>query len=486
MLVREDVLIQFINKGIIIEQEALEHILSNNLNTNLILSTLQDNDILFLTKEELLKTASSIESKEIVVKGDIKEKNIAKFIEGSVDFIKNDSRRRDLKEIDHFINYFNDRYNFLKNILLRHTELKNVISLKRLSNMKNVKGVAVIGMVVDARLTKNGHTFIELEDPSGGLNVIALQNKNLGERLMLDEVIGIVGDLSDNTLFANSIIYPDFIHKKETIIKDTIKAVFISDLHFGSKEFIDKIRTRFLRWINDASGSALNVKYLCIAGDLVDGVGIYPGQEEDLAVKDIYAQYKLFEDFIEKIPEHIEIIVCPGNHDAVRQAEPQPAVGKDLLSRAYKLNNIHLTTNPSTFDIHKNNSEGLRVLMYHGYSFTRLIDSVPFLRARGTTQPQHILKEVLIKRHLAPTFGSTLIIPNSVDELVIRDVPDVLHTGDLHSFAVDKYNGVLMLSTSTFQDQTPFMDRVGHTANPGKITLLNLNDKRVTIEDFMK
>ena len=72
----------------------------------------------------------------------------------------------------------------------------------------------------------------------------------------------------------------------------------ISDTHFGSSDWVEKVWHRFVDLLNCRIGDdrqieqAGKVKYLCIAGDLVDGIGIYPNQENRLAISDIYAQYE--------------------------------------------------------------------------------------------------------------------------------------------------------------------------------------------------
>ena len=62
---------------------------------------------------------------------------------------------------------------------------------------------------------------------------------------------------------------------------------------------------------------AKKVKYIIIAGDLVDGVGIYPSQIEELEIKDIVEQYDEFCRLIKQIPTNKQIIICPGNHGYV-------------------------------------------------------------------------------------------------------------------------------------------------------------------------
>ena len=98
----------------------------------------------------------------------------------------------------------------------------------------------------------------------------------------------------------------------------------------GSKMFLEDEWHNFLKWINGNLGNsrqkdvASKVKYLIVPGDVVDGIGIYPDQEKELAIVDIYRQYEVLAEQFQFIPDHISIIMQPGNHDAVRPAEPQP------------------------------------------------------------------------------------------------------------------------------------------------------------------
>src|SRR5207245_1127026 len=62
-----------------------------------------------------------------------------------------------------------------------------------------------------------------------------------------------------------------------------------------------------------------------VIGDGVDGIGVYPRQDEELAIEDIYGQYEALARMIAALPDRLTVIMLPGNHDAVRPAEPQPA-----------------------------------------------------------------------------------------------------------------------------------------------------------------
>ena len=118
--------------------------------------------------------------------------------------------------------------------------------------------------------------------------------------------------------------------------------MLLSDLHVGSKKFLSKELTRVFDWLNLRIGApnqreiAERTKYLVICGDVVDGIGVYPRQEHELAITDLYEQYKEAAKYIGMIPDHIETVILPGNHDPVRQALPQPQIPRDFGEPIYE------------------------------------------------------------------------------------------------------------------------------------------------------
>ncbi len=485
MDVAQKIVVSLMEKGILIEPSALDFIKKHGVK-------LEDIDINelsksgFLTKqhlEKIIKIKSNenekCENKVVVLKKS--KKHISADYESNFE-IKNRFVNKDIpKNTETMTKLFNDRYEKIKNILLQRAELKNSISINKLKNSRYNDEVSIISMVYNKIKSKNGNILLEVEDPTDKITVFVKDKKNI-DYLITDEVIGLRGFYSNNIFFANKIIFPDVPMPVGNVkqAEDPLCAVFISDLHFGSKDFIEDIKKKFIEWINDPEDKlATKVKYLFIAGDIVDGIGIYPEQENDLIIKDIYRQYELFENFIEKIPDFIEIFICPGNHDAVTLAEPQPPLSKDLVPNIKDFKNVHLVTNPAYVTIH-----GIKVLMYHGYSFTNLTDTILAIRKYGVKHPQYVMMEVLKKRHLAPLYGSAIQTPDEKDHLVIDEVPDIFHTGDLHSHTVTNYKGITLISSSTFQGQTSFMDRVGHIADPGKITVVDLKTREWNVLKF--
>ena len=70
------------------------------------------------------------------------------------------------------------------------------------------------------------------------------------------------------------------------------------------------------------------------SGDVLDGVGIYPGQLDELAMDSIHDQYDAFGSFLERIPEDVQMVVIPGNHDMVQS--PNQKSQKDMLQHYQK------------------------------------------------------------------------------------------------------------------------------------------------------
>jgi len=207
---------------------------------------------------------------------------------------------------------------------------------------------------------------------------------------------------------------------------------------------------------------AENVKYLVLAGDVVDGVGVYPDQEKELTIMDIYEQYEEAAAQLDRIPKHIKIILSPGNHDAVRQAEPQPALPKEYAS-LFSNNVIHVG-NPAMVDI-----GGVKVLMYHGRSLDDIMTKIPRL---DYSRPHEAMEELLRRRHLAPMYGGrSPIAPERDDYLVIDDVPDILHCGHVHTYGTSFYRGVFVVNSSCWQSQTEFQKKVNLNPMPGIVAV---------------
>ncbi|RUM34645.1 MAG: DNA-directed DNA polymerase II small subunit [Archaeoglobus sp.] len=370
-------------------------------------------------------------------------------------------------KIEDFVAYFNSRYDKIYSILRTRTNPVRISDLRRIRS----QNVEVVGIVDDVRETSNGNAIIELEDKTGVVNVIATGKlKDEAMELLGDEVIAVSGMWNGRFIIADRIIFPDIPINGNGKRNWGFCIAFISDTHFGSATFMQEAWQRFVNFMNCETGDdrahklAESIKYIILAGDVVDGVGIYPGQEKELSIKDIYTQYEFAAEQIEKLPERVKVIISPGNHDAVRQAEPQPKLPEEFAS-LFPKNVIHVG-NPALITL-----DGVRVQIYHGRSIDDLITRIPRL---SYEKPHGVMVELLRRRHLSPAYGKrSPIAPEKEDYLVIDEVPDVLHSGHVHTFGTTFYRGVFVVNSSTWQSQTEFQRKMNLNPMPGIVSVYN-------------
>lgn len=402
------------------------------------------------------------------------------------------------REPQDFVSYFTMRYKALESLLRGRTELTNLGSISRIIKKKEKEAVSLIGVVKEKQVTKNKNIILTLEDNTGQINILVNKNKtelyNMVKDVVLDEVLGATGANSDNIVFANNIIWPDTpLDKPLKKAKEEGFVIFLSDLHVGSNKFLEEQLQKFISWIRGEVGTekqkemAKKVKYIFIVGDLVDGVGVYPGQETELDIEDIYEQYRACAELLDKIPQNIEIIICPGNHDAGRLAEPQPAMYKDFAKPLWSLPNVTMVSNPAVVNIHASQEfEGFDVLLYHGYSFDYYVANVDSIRNNGGyDRPDLLMKFLLKRRHLAPTHTSTLYVPDpKKDPLVIKKIPDFFVTGHIHKASIANYRNITMVCGSCWQSKTGFQQKVGHHPEPCRVPIVNLKTRAAKMLRF--
>lgn len=397
-------------------------------------------------------------------------------------------------EYEEFVAYFNDRFAVLSSeIRKRNVGFRPIESLnkRKMGLIEGRESVSVIGMISDIQTSKNGHKLIEIEDKTGLQMVMVLKKQKelfeQAQKLMLDEVIGVSGTLSEegNLLFVENIMWPDVPVQSNIELgarTSNGKAVMISDVHVGSNTFLEDEWLDFIEWLNGGSeknGSVnpSDIKYLVVAGDLVDGIGVYPNQEKELKIKDIYEQYNAAAGYLNQVPKHIKVIISPGNHDAVRQAEPQPTL-PDKVKKMFRKDMVFVGS-PAVISM-----DGIRTLVYHGRSMDDIIANLPGLKYEDPTKP---MIEMLKRRHLSPTYGSRVsIAPEKKDHLVIDKPPDILHCGHVHTVGCAAYRGIGVVNSGAWQSQTEFQRRMNLIPDPAKAVVMDLATLKPSIISFKK
>ena len=480
---KKRILKMFNDKGILVEPDAIEILVGVSDAMECVNAILQDSDRpLVLTKTDVLnylsckpepgpaqpKAAAAHTTQNPKERKEPERKvKILKDVTGDSTCVGN---------VIDFAKLFNDRYLSIRKMLQKRRELSGLMSIARAK--KTQRDVRFVGIVNDVRTTKNGHTLLELEDEEDKIQVLVMKGSKKGMDLFVkDEVVGVVGSFSKDgeIVIAKEIIRPDVPMNSGMIPNGSDSLIaFVSDIHVGSTEFLPEAWNRFMAWLNK-DPVAKDVRYILMPGDLVDGIGIYPGQEDELMIEDIYAQYTEFARLVSMIPDGIKVIAMPGNHDAVRLAEPQPALPKEVTELFDS--RVTFVGNPCTLEI-----EGRTILAYHGRSMDDFIASI---RNLTYGNPADIMKEMLRRRHLAPIYGEkTALAPEQKDYLVIDTVPNIFVTGHVHACDVSEYRGIRLINASAWQAQTAFQRMHNQTPDPAKVPLVNLGTGETWVEDF--
>lgn len=398
---------------------------------------------------------------------------------------------------DEFYELTLDKFNQLRKLIRRRPEVNSATNINNIFRLSNSVEISTIGLVNNIHLTKKGNYLLTLEDLTGIISVLIQNNSDnldyikIIERTIKDQMLFVKGTFNPGQKGRRGIIYANSISKidiptdfQPNTSPDPLSIALISDIHIGSKEFEEGLFKKFLNFLNGKSNNkqlrdiAGKIKYLVINGDLVDGIGIYPNQQKDLIITDIYKQFKKASDLLSEIPDYIKIFYVSGNHEPVRNALPLPAVPKKYCEDLINLG-IKCLGNPSLIKTHNVNT-----LIYHGES---MHDMNLLIHDLDINDPIETMKEFLICRHLAPTFGEkTQIAPINKDLLLLDKIPDIFHTGHVHINGTGKYRNVTLVNSGCFQAQTDYMRSFGITPTPGIVPIVELDTLNIFPLDFKK
>lgn len=412
----------------------------------------------------------------------------AKEVESQIVVLDDERARvRSKAAMEDFTRYFRTRFRKIHDILNERLDARGAGTVGQALRASLNEKVRFIAMIMDKR-HRQDHIFLNVEDEENTAVVMvqrgAVEAFEAAQSIPLDQVVYIEAVRGRSDLFVCERIYlPDIPDHKPQRADEPVYAALLSDTHVGSRFFLREVFAKMILWLNGKAGTpnqrdiAGRIKYVIIAGDLVDGVGIYPGQERELEVTDVYAQYKLAAQYIEQIPDYVDVIYIPGNHDATRQALPQSPVPKEFAEPVYAARDVKALGNPTRLQLHN-----VRFLIYHGRSLDDVVATVPGMTFQT---PDKAMEHLLRCRHLAPEYGQrTPIAPEQEDQLVIRDVPDVFHCGHVHVQKHKEYRGTVVVNSGAWQNQTDYQRRLGLVPTPGRLPILNLQTLQVGVIDF--
>lgn len=467
--------------------------------------------------KKIIEDLAMLSEKPLFLKKDFLETNVTKRLEASeadaheavsdFDYVFKPYARKVAREIEvlydpmeqisedtveDYLSLFKDRFAKIERILRERMDVKDAVPIGEVLKAPLKSKVKTIGMVTE-KIERKRAVLVRIEDYATELaTVVPISNKSLFDKtrkLLIDQMVCVEATkIKDDMFIVNDFISPDIPEKKVNAAAEQVYVAFTSDLHVGSIKFLESSFERFVRWLKGKEGSshqkeiASRVKYLIIAGDVVDGIGVYPHQEKELVIDDIYEQYNLASKLLGEIPEYIEIIIIPGNHDATRHALPQPAILEKYAKPLYDLKNVMMLGDPARIRLH-----GIDLLIFHGCSLDDIIATAPDVTYQNLGEEVATAMKYFLKtRHLAPIFGSkTPIAPVSADNLVIDPPPDILHAGHVHVMGFEAYRGTLLINSGTWQEQTEYQNKMGLMPKPGIVPVVDLKSLKVMPINFL-
>jgi len=479
-----------------------------------ILKLLQDREDLEGVTKEIVEEVNQLTPKPMIVTKDVVEKVTAKLrkekelaapttmesVRARIPYAKQvESRIQIMRDptktigsggtIEDFNKHFRDRFNKISRILRERLDTRDTRTIGEALEAPPNERVKFIAMVMEKR-EKRRRIFLQVDDLENAATVLIPAEADrllieTAQRTPLDQVVCIEATRAGGDLFiGQNIILPDIPEKRANHADEPVHVALLSDMHIGSRTFLEEAFSRFVLWLNGKIGGrgqveiAERTKYVVIAGDLVDGIGVYPRQEDELSIKDVREQYKVVAQYIEQIPDYMDVIFIPGNHDAVRQALPQPAIPKEFAEPIYAARDVISLGNPAEIKIHNVN-----FLLYHGRSLDDVVATFPNLSFQT---PEKAMELLLKCRHLAPEYGKrTTIAPEREDYLVIEAPPDVFQSGHIHVAKYETYRGTLVVNCGAWQAQTDYQRKLGLDPTPGILPVLNLQTLELHTIDFM-
>ena len=262
----------------------------------------------------------------------IKKDNLIKYKENDENFkiiYDSNDKINSGEGVEGYTSLFRSRYEkSLKILSLRQDsrKVKKIEIAKQLFNQSKINynsmskedldnSIFIAGLVMSKDI-KNNNYDITIDDQTGLLTATTY-NEELKKQismLTVDQMVMIEFENNPkrrkNTIKnIFSLDIPDRIPNRS---KSEIFSILISDLHIGSKFFMEKEFQNFLEWLNgngDNREIISKIKYICICGDLIDGIGIFPNQDKELLEKDSYSQMDHAIKILSKIPKHMKVFL---------------------------------------------------------------------------------------------------------------------------------------------------------------------------------
>jgi DNA polymerase II small subunit/DNA polymerase delta subunit B len=235
--------------------------LKNLINLGFIIDEKLNARIENLTEEEFYRLIENLKKENVFVVNEGVFKNI---LSEDVKILRAFTKVQRFNVQD-YVRNLNERYSFLQNILIKKLELPNMVSIDKASD-----GSASIIGIVKEKEEKIENIIISLEDSTGEMKAVI--TKKLGEKLALDDVIALTGNIKDKILNADRILFPDVPFKPVAYTQDTIKVAFLPEKNTNADYIVfnnkveNNVKNKEINITNPCILKINNVLFLVIAG----------------------------------------------------------------------------------------------------------------------------------------------------------------------------------------------------------------------------
>ncbi|MFQ5892034.1 MAG: hypothetical protein ACE5HW_04495, partial [Candidatus Methanofastidiosia archaeon] len=314
---------KFLKKGFILTKDALELLITQS-GYDRFINHLKDRKMVFVSREIVEdfyfprieeKRKFEFKAEKLPLDKFLKRKRPKpRRIKAEIEIVRNVSDQYSEGKFQDFLELFQDRFERLSRIFRMKPSMRDFSTIPTVLKRRKREKVKTVGIVTEKRVTSNNNVILTIEDRGEFIKVL-VHNRwkklfELARYIVEDEVIGVEGVMGESIIFANAVEFPDIpIGRSLNKSRKNLSVALISDLHVGSKMFLEKAFLRFIRWLNlkyeKQMELASTVKYLIIAGDIADGIGIYPNQREELDIDDLIEQYEKTAELLSLVPERI-------------------------------------------------------------------------------------------------------------------------------------------------------------------------------------
>jgi len=219
---KQDIVKMFLEKGLQIDPQSLEYLYNNQECINSLIEKLIENNITIVT----LDTIKPFLTEDVII---VKE-------------FKGKPRKISVEDV---IKMLRERYEKISQILSRRFELINPISIGKIT--RKVKNFSLICLVRDKNLEK---CSLVVEDGTGETEVFFEKSSEDFRLIVPDEVIGVVCENVDNTIFVKKVVYPDIPFRKDVNrAGEDVYCLFLSNFCLDSDKLNEKYFQNFLGWL---------------------------------------------------------------------------------------------------------------------------------------------------------------------------------------------------------------------------------------------